>query len=201
MCHIVHSYLSIHDRADTSSIESSGLLPTRRTYHNTTPLRKPCVIVILETRSLRPSVDVVAKLLRTFILKDQQQQRFESHGQRLPSTTITARAPLVCNGLSSVTPVTGRGRGIVATPRAVDSARSGICTCVPASRLFLGGRLLAPNDGVTDCRELAPNIKIHEKGMLLTYTSCSCCTAHGCNPAARGTPWSGGRACRSFDTS
>lgn len=157
-CHIVRSYLanlSIHDRADTSSIEPPGL-PTHRTYHKTTLRRKPCVIVIVEIRSLRLLVDVVAKLLKTVILKDQQQQRFESRGrgQRLPSTTITTRAPLVNSRLSSVGPVTGRGSGIVATPRAVDSAGSGICTCtcVPASRLFLSGRLLAPNDGVTDCR-------------------------------------------------
>jgi hypothetical protein len=194
VCHIVRSYLanlSIHDRADTSSIETSGL-PTHRTYHNTTPWRKPCAIVIVETRSLRSLVDVVAKLLKTVILKDQQQQRFKSRSrsQRLPSTTITARAPLVGSRLSSVGPVTGRGGGIVAAPRAIDSAGIGICTCtcVPASRFFLGGRLLASNDGVTDCRGLASNRKMHRKGMLLTYTSCNCCTAHGCNPVARDTP-------------
>jgi hypothetical protein len=82
---------------------------------------------------------------------------FESRdrGQRLPpTTTVTSGAPLVGGRL---------GSGIVITPRAVDSAGSGICTCVPASRLFLGGRLLASNEGVTDCRGLASNTKMHRK--------------------------------------
>jgi hypothetical protein len=122
----------------------------------TTLQRRPCVIVIVNPNLACTRRDG-SKVAQSHCPEGPTAIAFESRdcGQRLPpTTTVTTGAPLVGGRL---------GSGIVITPRAVDSAGSGVCTCVPASRLFLGGRLLASNEGVTDCRGLASNTKMHRK--------------------------------------